>query len=270
MWSWRGWGERKVKLLMMKNGFEIKSLRGIGKLYSIKLTKEQEQSNYSSFRKELAIAMINVITQYTELIKKLTVGKRSSDTYIWYSERSMTATYINAFNKMQVPCISEYPVKRDKKDRRIVHQKDNGRVDYWAYYNHQDYFIEVKHFTHSIKTPSLKVKENAYGQDHEKLRNTNNYSQIDKLNRNRKPKLLLIQTFATYVNEIDYAFPLESKTKMIQKQLNYITKNQTLNFDEIIIFEWNEKLTKLCWTEYNQKKQYWPILFICYKRVSEK
>jgi hypothetical protein len=243
------------------------SIAGLGKLYSTTEFKMRKEDIYSKFKVEYSKAIIKEISKYSEAIAKHVKGKYSSDTYIWYAERQMTAPIISALNKIATACISELPVKRDKVDKRVTKKKDNGRVDYWALFEKSDFYMEVKHFTMSNKFNGVIGIHKLRDSDYKKLRRTFNHFNTDRLNKSIKPNCLLINTFAISMESNDYNLIDRSVSDDFQRFLKNIRNSDKKMYDEVFAFEWKRELVLRNWTEEDNNKTFWPYLFIGFKKV---
>jgi hypothetical protein len=247
--------------------FDNISIIGLGKLYSTSDLTKRKEDNYSKFRLEFSKAIIKEITKYSKAITKHVKSKYSSDTYIWYAERQMTAPIISALNKIATACISELPVKRDKVDRRIKYKKDNGRVDYWALFCDADFYMEVKHFTRSNKFDGVNEIKKLRDSDYKKLRRTFNHFNTDRLNKSIKPNCLLIHTFAISMNSNTYNLDEQSVSGNFERFLKNINNSEKKLYDEVFAFEWQREMVMRNWIEQNNNKILWPYLFIGFKKV---
>lgn len=239
-------------------------LNGKGKLYhSRNLTP---RNGYSEFRFEFAQALCKAIANYSQTISKKVNEKYASDTYIWYGERQLTTPIITAFNNVSDACISELPVKRDFKDKRVKRKKLEGRIDYWALFKETDYYIEFKHFIRKAKSSDLTAINKAYKDDKGKLLRTIKHIDGDRLIQNKSPKCLLIHTIALHLRQDEYENS-KNLNETCGKFLNSLSQNETLEYDELFLFEFHKIIANKLWTGKNDNKYVWPYLIIGFKNV---
>jgi hypothetical protein len=185
-----------------------------------------------------------------------------------YGERQLTAAYFYAFHKMNIICISEFPIKR--KNYKIESDV-NGRVDYWCFYNNQDYYIESKHsnigYRKQLNFSSDFIKK--HQSDIEKLENSLNFINTDKVS-SKDAKLILIHTMSIKMNSIEYSdYNKIDKNSAIKKLINDIKQSAVIEFDHIVGFELMTSITDRVKYTVRDKDYYFPILLIGFKVLNK-
>lgn len=116
-----------------------------------------------------------------------------------FGEREMNSTLIIALSKFTDACLAEVPTRRKKRGTRYEEGFDgHGRVDFWASYGTQDYFIETKHGYASrnrkkLNINTLRIWNDALKQ-HALSSKTNNENTSRKIVRNLAFQSVVLKT----------------------------------------------------------------------------
>jgi hypothetical protein len=239
-------------------------LNGKGKLFPNRSLAQRD--GYNEFRLKFARELCREIATYSQTISEKIKKQYASDTHIWYGERQLTTPIIIAFNNIADACISELPVKRDFKDKRVKYRKLEGRIDYWALFKETDYYIEFKHFMRKTKSNDLRVINKAYTDDKDKLLRTVKHIDEDRLIQKKAPKCLLVHTIALHLRQEEYENN-NNFNETCGKFLNSLSQNETLEYDELFLFEFHKGIANKLWTGENDNRYVWPYLIIGFKNV---